>query len=737
MSLFQRTPHPVLAPLPHLPWASGAVFNPGAWRDPSTGVTHLVFRAIPAGYRKESAPNAARHEGQHRFTDYVSYLGHATSTDGGLTFDVRETPLVAPDTDADRYGAEDARIVCLDDVLYLTYTALRAPAFGDEDGIGIGLAASTDGFRTVERFGMIGPDARDKDAVLFPRRINGKIAMLHRIVPDIQIATFDDHAQLRAPGAAYWERHLATLDAHTVLRPEAPWEGKKVGAGPPPVETPDGWLLLYHAADERHVYRAGLALLDLDDPQRVIARLPYPVFEPETDWEREGDVPNVVFPEGLTLDGDALTVFYGAADRCIGRATASLADLLAALSAPEARTRKMPRVTMLPAGPDGPGPFPRTAPVEVERMHGGRPVLSPDPERDWESRVVLNPAAAYLDAADLERLLPRWPNLPGDAVRQLRDAGGAAVLLYRAQGEAFVHHGHHASSLGLALCTPNLEVVYRHPEPVLAPDAPFHNLGVEDPRCTRVGDTFYLYYTGYTTAPPEGGWTHTGDGHPALYPDDEAQRRVQICLATSDDLFAWTTDGPVRGGLNATDNKNAVLFPEPVRGRWYLLHRPLDGPAPMAVHYATADAPEGPWRSHGLLFASERYADFAASWVGSAGPPVPLGDGRFATVYHQGHYDYDGRKLYNLSAALLAVQPDGTLRVEARIEPLLVPTGAAERDGDPLLGVDNVVFSCANYRLGDDLIVPYAGADSRIFGARIPFAPLVEALEARAAVTEA
>lgn len=353
-------------------------------------------------------------------------------------------------------------------------------------------------------------------------------------------------------------------------------------------------------------------------------------------------------------------------------------------------------------------------PVTPERMHGGRPVLEPDPAHAWASRVVLNPAAVHVEAgAELEALYDAW-GLPGDRRDHLRTAGGACVMLYRAQGDAV--DGHAPSRLGLAVFTPLLEPVWRRDEPVLSNDAPFHNLGVEDPRCTKVGDTYYLYYTGYAEdtpgAPPEA-------------------RRVRVCLATTRDFVRWTLHGPARGDLNAVNNKNAALLPEPVDGRWLLLHRPMEGPDAMAIHLAEADDPAGPWRSRGLLMKSFEYREFARSWIGAGGPPLPLGDGRFLMIYHQGHFTPEGTREYDLAAALLDFGDDTPVR--SRIEPLMRPTGAAEQQGDADLGVDNVLFTCANYRLGDRLVIPYAGADSRIFGAVTGFGALVEALEHAAA----
>jgi predicted GH43/DUF377 family glycosyl hydrolase len=247
---------------------------------------------------------------------------------------------------------------------------------------------------------------------------------------------------------------------------------------------------------------------------------------------------------------------------------------------------------------------------------------------------------------------------------------------------------------------------------VLTADRPHCNLGGEDPRCTKVGSQYYLYYTGYAA---------TADG-------DDTDRQVRICLATTANFLEWELRGPVAGDVNDVDNKNAALLPEPVGGKWLMLHRPMQGPGAMAIHLAEADTPEGPWISRGELMRSYRYREFERSWIGAGGPPVPCGDSRFLMIYHQGHFTTDGKREYDLAAALLDFRSPEVVR--SRVEPILRPTGFGERSGDRELGVDNVVFTCANYRSGEDVVVPYAGADSRVFGARVSFQRLVEVLEA-------
>ena len=332
MDLFHRSPDPVVTPSPDVVWASGAAFNPGADLD-ADGTLRLVVRGVPSGYTREAVTSGAAGEPAFLYRDYVSSLGLATRQPDG-TFALEDEPFLAPSTDVDRFGLEDARVTRLNGTTYLTYTALFEPAHAADKGVGIALA-STDDWQTVTRYGRVGPPVRDKDAVLFPELVGGRVAMLHRIVPDVQVAFFEDEGQLRSPGAAYWRNHLADLEDAVVLRPEQEWEGAKVGAGPPPIWTEEGWLVVYHGADEDHVYRAGLALLGLDDLS-VIARTKRPVFEPRLAWEREGDVANVVFPTGAVLEGGTLSLFYGAADKRVGLATAHLEDVLAALH--ESRT---------------------------------------------------------------------------------------------------------------------------------------------------------------------------------------------------------------------------------------------------------------------------------------------------------------------------------------------------------------------------------------------------------------
>jgi len=319
MKLKRYEHNPILEANPDREWESGAVFNCGAALG-EDGLIYLLYRAIPAGYTRK--PNGTGYD------NYISAIGCAVSDDG-IVFSRFEQPVIQPSDEYDRFGCEDPRVTRLEirgRIVYLiTYTALFGPAYSGSDRVAL---ASTEDFRTFHKHGVVIPGLADKDAVIFPEPIRGRIAMLHRVIPDIQIVYFDGLEQLTNPRENFWSEYRARLDEFTIMRPKYDWEAEKIGAGPPPIRTEEGWLLIYHGKDEEAVYRAGMALLDPEDPSRVIARSPHPILEPEEEYEKVGDTPNVVFPEGAIVMGDTLYVYYGAADKCCCLATAKLDDVL-------------------------------------------------------------------------------------------------------------------------------------------------------------------------------------------------------------------------------------------------------------------------------------------------------------------------------------------------------------------------------------------------------------------------
>jgi len=304
------------------------VFNAGLLYD--RGTYHLFARGIRTGYRRN--PGAGP-----RYLDYVSDILVFESTDG-LRYEFGYV-LASPGIHAAEAKAlEDPRVQRVrsggEDHVVMTYTHLPSD---DTTPWRIGvhrLAHTDDGARFVLEEGsgrLIGPDGiANKDAVLF-NLADGRVAMLHRVHPSIQVATFDTLDDLLWAGDEYWDAHLMELEHHTIITP-APG-AYAVGAGAPPVLTPDGFLLFFHERRADGAYTVNAALLDAATG-RTLARLEEPVLEPELAWEREGDVDNVVFVQGAhRRDDGTIYLTYGAADRAVGAAEVSEDQLLAALNA--------------------------------------------------------------------------------------------------------------------------------------------------------------------------------------------------------------------------------------------------------------------------------------------------------------------------------------------------------------------------------------------------------------------
>jgi predicted GH43/DUF377 family glycosyl hydrolase len=282
------------------PYTVNAVFNPGVTQ--IDGQTLLLARVEDRSG--------------------ISHLCVARSADGLTDWTVEPARQLRPDfaSEAERYGIEDPRITPVGDEYLIAYTGFST------GGPLVRLAATRD-FRTYELHGTLMPP-EDKDAALFPQTFAGRWALVHR---PIAITPGDmAHIWLSwSPDLHYWGEHTLLLPA----RAGGWWDANKVGLGPPPLLTDRGWLLLYHGVRVTvagAIYRLGLALLDAEQPDRVLARSSEWVFGPQAPYELAGDVPGVVFPCGWTLadDGDTVHMYYGAADTSICVATASLRKLL-------------------------------------------------------------------------------------------------------------------------------------------------------------------------------------------------------------------------------------------------------------------------------------------------------------------------------------------------------------------------------------------------------------------------
>lgn len=347
MKLTRFAGNPILAPDERLAWERAYTTNPGAWYDGKN--VHLLYRAGP--------PTDA----------HPIYFGHAISRDGLHFKRVSRKPVFAPSADGFDAGCvEDARVVKFDGTYAVVYAARafppgaywkkhislvahnpplpdEAPAAARLNLTRSGLALTRD-FKTWHRLGPItDPTVDNRDAILFPEKIGDDFALFHRPSSWMGPAYGCDRPSMWIS----FSRDLLAWDTHHLFAtPTYSWEALKIGGGTPPIKTADGWLIIYHGVDTDHVYRAGAMLLDLKNPRRILARSPEPILEPEMNYERNGLVPNVVFPTGNVVIGDRLFVYYGGADKVCCVATAPLADLLAYLKKhPWRAPRKSKRVS--------------------------------------------------------------------------------------------------------------------------------------------------------------------------------------------------------------------------------------------------------------------------------------------------------------------------------------------------------------------------------------------------------
>jgi beta-1,2-mannobiose phosphorylase / 1,2-beta-oligomannan phosphorylase len=300
MFSLQRHPHnPVLLPDPTSDWECYNVFNPGVIYH--NGLFHMFYRA--------------------QGLDWVSRIGYAVSPDG-LHWNRLRRPVLAPSDGSDSRGVEDPRLVELGGTFYMTYTAFGREVQGSAEPTHAGggilpMIARSTNLIAWERMGPLVRGEDNKDHVLFPRKIGGRYAALHRRRPNVWLAYSDDLYSWPAQ------------DMALVYGPRAGgWDSETVGNNGVPIETEHGWLLINHGYDGDHVYRFGTCLLDLDDPSQVIRRPREPIFWPEELWELRGDVPNVVFSGANPVVDGLVYVFYGGGDHVIGLATCRLDDLL-------------------------------------------------------------------------------------------------------------------------------------------------------------------------------------------------------------------------------------------------------------------------------------------------------------------------------------------------------------------------------------------------------------------------
>jgi predicted GH43/DUF377 family glycosyl hydrolase len=300
MKLERHAANPVLLPTPTSDWECYNVFNPSVIYH--NGLFHMHYRA--------------------QGLEWISRIGYAVSEDG-VQWNRLQRPVLGPEDGSDSRGVEDPRITEIGGVFYMTYTAYGCEFYGEGEPTHAGggilpMIARSENLIAWERLGPIVRGENNKDHVLFPRPIGGRYAVLHRRWPQVWLAYSDDLLIWRG-------EEMAPIYGP---RKDNWWDSSSVGNGGVPIETAHGWLVLNHAYDHDRVYRLGVALLDLEDPTRVIRRPKEPIFWPEELWELRGDVPNVVFSCANPVVDGLVYVYYGGADHVIGLATCDFNELL-------------------------------------------------------------------------------------------------------------------------------------------------------------------------------------------------------------------------------------------------------------------------------------------------------------------------------------------------------------------------------------------------------------------------
>ncbi|MFB5599273.1 MAG: glycosidase [Nitrososphaeraceae archaeon] len=314
IGLFQRySKNPILIPKSSNPWESKAVFNCSTLNYGKE--IKMLYRAV----------------GEYKY--YISRVGYAFSIDG-YHFERKDEPVIDISENYEKFGIEDPRITRIGEDIFITYVVL-SDYFKNKPRVSSALA-TTKNFKEYSKLGLISSECEDnKDIVFFPEKFTFKETSTNKKISmyvSLQRPSEFIGPQYGTEKPSIWIYKGTTyksMNNHLILmKPEQEWESIKIGAGPSPIKTKKGWLLIYHGVDQYKVYRAGAAILDLEDPSKLIAKTNMPILEPVEPYEKFGDVNNVVFPTGTAILDGKLFLYYGGADKVCCVATADLDTLL-------------------------------------------------------------------------------------------------------------------------------------------------------------------------------------------------------------------------------------------------------------------------------------------------------------------------------------------------------------------------------------------------------------------------
>lgn len=426
--------NPILKPDHNNLWEAQATFNGSVVKD--NNVYHMLYRAL-SDMQNWNGKRLA-----------LSTIGYAQSSDS-ITFSNRKQ-FIKPEFDWEKFGCEDPRITKIDGEYFVFYTALSDYPFCPA-AIKIGLACFTDFFKPIEKH-LVTP-FNSKAMTLFPEKIQGKYVALLTVNTDLPpsqicLATFDKKEDLWSN--SYWNNWYKNLKEHVL--PLRRLNSDQLEIGAPPIRTEHGWLLIYSHIQHYHnpehrIFGIEAALLDHDNPQKILARTDSPIMFPEAEYEINGNIPNIVFPSGAILEKDVISIYYGATDTTVCVATCSLKDLLKEMNANIPIALKVDK------------------PLDA-------PLFTSIESHAWESKAVLNPGAFY----------------DGEKIH----------LLYRAMS------ADNTSVFGSAQSFDGITITKRSEIPIYVPRAGFEikknlngNSGCEDPRITQIGEKLYVCYTAF------------------------------------------------------------------------------------------------------------------------------------------------------------------------------------------------------------------------------------------------
>jgi len=487
--------NPIISPNRNHHWEEFATFNLSPIKK---------GRMIYGLYRAISADDKTRRQ------ERVSVVAISKSKDGKSFFDRKV--FLEPKEEWDSCGCEDPRVTFFEGKYYIFYTALSGFPF-DAGNIKVGLAISKD-LKSINSRHLITP-FNAKAMTLFPKRINGKIVVVFTINSDlppsrIVTAYLDRIEQLWDQNFWFkWEKE----QKETLVLNRDEYDHVEIGANP--IETKNGWLLVYshiqnylaHPERPNKVYGIEAVLLDKKNLSKIVGRTRGPIITPEESYEQGGYVSDTIFPSGAIVDKNNLKIYYGAADTTVCVATVNLNDFVSSIHEKTFEDRRFKRYKY-------------------------NPILIPSKKNTWESKAVFNPAVIYIK--------------------------NKFYVLYRAMSDD------NTSVIGLFSSKDGFKIDEKLDYPVYVPREDFEikkiengNSGCEDPRITKIKDTLYMCYTAYN-----------GIEHP----------RIAVSTIKEKDFLMkkWNWSKPVVISPGGFDDKDAFLFPEKFKKGYFIIHR-IDG----------------------------------------------------------------------------------------------------------------------------------------------------------------